>query len=52
MSRPRRMPNKCKKLIGAAHLTRRQCMAAASGRLVDRKINPRFAYGQQDRRRR
>jgi hypothetical protein len=32
--------------------TRRQCMAAASGRLVGCGINPRFAYGQQDGRRR
>jgi Protein of unknown function (DUF3551) len=30
--------------------TRAQCMAAASGRLVDCAINPRFAYGQQNRR--
>jgi hypothetical protein len=31
--------------------TRAQCMAAASGRLVDCGINPRFAYAQQGRRR-
>ncbi|MGY4370542.1 hypothetical protein ACVW1A_006607 [Bradyrhizobium sp. LB1.3] len=34
-----------------SYSTRAQCLASASGRNVGCGINPRAAYGQQDRRR-